>query len=84
MNSKLAELRKNREKHKGILPKLLILLRPGYPDMRPVETFLLLCCKHGLDTIGCTVYDLLPNNLSVKGKIIFDFDNSLYGPLTEN
>ena len=83
MNSKLAEFRKEAGLKQKDLAEALKITQARvsrYEANGDIPTALL---QAWADTIGRTVYDLLPNNLSVKGETIFDFDNSLYGPLTE-
>ena len=83
MNSKLAELRKEAGKTQGDIAKALEITQARVSRYEANGDIPIALLQTWADTIGRTVYDLLPNNLSVKGETIFGFDNSLYGPFTE-
>ena len=83
MNSKLAELRKESGKTQGDLAKALQITQARVSRYEANGDIPIALLQTWADTIGRTVYDLLPNNLSIKEETIFDFDDSLYGPLTE-
>ena len=83
MSSKLAELRKEAGlKQKDLAEGLGITQArvSRYEEKGDIPNNLL---KPWAYTIGCTVEDLLPNYQPVKEETIFNFDNSLYGPLKE-
>lgn len=83
MSSKLTELRKKAGLTQKALAERLGVTQTQVSKYEATGNIPTNLWKPWAYALGCTVDDLLPDYQPDEGEKIFDFDNSLYGPLTK-